>query len=90
MDVTPLNLVLVANRFKMHTQNCSSIKKHLLQHHKINKVSFAELTKDVTVLKSCPDKRDLTIYEAILIKMKRPTLNSQAEYSDKFLKYLNI
>ena len=76
----------IANRFKMHTQNCSSIKKHLLQHHKISKISSAELTKDVTVLKSCPDKRDLTIYEAILIKMKRPTLNSQTEFSDKLLK----
>lgn len=76
----------IANRFKMHTQNCSSIKKHLIQTHSITKISTNDLLADVKILKNCSDKRDLVIYEALLIKMHKPSLNSQTEFSDKLLK----
>ena len=76
----------VFQRFIMHTQNISSIKKHLQDNHNIQKVTTNELLQDVTVLKTANDKRTLMYLEALYIKMKKPELNSQKEFSDKILK----
>ena len=74
------------DRFRMHTQQSSSIKKHLQQHHSIQKVTTAELLKDVTIIQNASSKRDLIITEALLIKNRRPTINMQSEFNDKLLK----
>ena len=42
---------IIFNRFKMHTQNSSSIKKHLSDSHQINKISTADLILNT---KMCP------------------------------------
>ena len=76
----------VADRFRMHTQNSSSIKKHLMERHNITKVTTKELLINVNILRSTLDKRDLLFYEALLVKQSKPTLNSQIEFSDKLLK----
>ena len=72
-------------RFKMHTQT-GSIIKHLKEKHKISKVPRRDLLDNTTVLTHDKDKRKLVILEALLIKEKRPSLNSQAEGSDSILK----
>jgi hypothetical protein len=48
------------------------------------------MLKDVDVLKTIQDKRDLIFTEAILIKTLKPSLNSQNEGADRILKYLRI
>ena len=73
-------------RFRMHTQNSSSIKKHLQSSHQIQRISTNELLPNVKVLKYSSNKRDLLITEALLIKSLKPSLNSQTEFSDKLLK----
>ena len=62
---------------EMHTQNSSSIKKHLGDSHQINKIFTADLILNTKILKSVPCKRELLITEA---------LNSQTEFSDRILK----
>jgi hypothetical protein len=75
----------VWERFGMHTQT-GSIKKHLHDVHEIVRIPRRDLIKDVTILRSCPSKRDLIFTEAILIKSEKPSLNSQAEGCDRLLK----
>ena len=75
----------VWERFGMHTQS-GSIKKHLQEIHQIDRIPRKDLIKDVTILRSCPSKRDLMFTEAILIKSEKPSLNSQAEGCDRLLK----
>ena len=70
----------------MHTQNSSSIKKHLTASHNIAKVTTAELLSDVRVIGYSLDKRNLIFLETILIKNKTPTINSQKEGCDSQLK----
>ena len=74
------------NKFKMHTQNSSSTKKHLAASHNIAKVTTAVLLSDVKVIGYSIDKRNLIFLEAILIKNKTPTINSQKEGCDSLLK----
>ena len=76
----------IATRFRYHTQNSSSIKKHLKGVHNIDKVATADLIPNVSIVKYSSDKRDLMFYEALLIRENKPTLNSQVEFSDKILK----
>ena len=76
----------VANRFKMHTQNCSSIKKHAKNTHNLNKVASVELLECVKILKQSPNKRELLFLEALCIKSFKPTMNAQSEFSDRILK----
>ena len=74
------------NRFKMHTQNSSSIKKHLAASHNIAKVTTAELLSDDKVIGYSLNKRNLIFLVAILIKNKTPTINFQKEGCDSLLK----
>ena len=76
----------IKDRFRMHTQNCSSIKKHLQEYHRINKITTAELIPDIHILASAPVKRDLIFIEALYIKLLKPSLNSQTDFSDRMLK----
>ena len=73
-------------RFRTHTQNSSSIKRHLSEAHNINRTTTVELLKYVTVLHRTQDKRDLIFSEALFIKMEKPLLNSQNDFSNKILK----
>ena len=70
----------------MHTQNSSSIKKHLSVSHQKNKISTADLIPNTKILNSVPCKRELLITEALYIKSLKPSLNSQTEFSDRILK----
>jgi hypothetical protein len=76
----------VTERFRTHTQNSSSIKKHLQDVHNINRVTTAELVTDVEIIKGSNNKTDLIFLEAIYIKSLKPSLNSQNEGCDKILK----
>jgi len=78
----------VWERFKMHTQS-GSIKRHLKDKHNIAKIARKELVDDVTILKSCNNRRDLIYCEAIIIKDKRPSLNAQNEGCERLLKIFN-
>ena len=75
----------VSERFRMHTQK-SSIKKHLTEQHGIAKVPRKELLESTTILRRCNKKRTLIMTEAILIKEKKPVINSQQEGCDRLLK----
>jgi len=72
-------------RFRMHTQT-GSIVKHLADQHSVHKPSRKQLVENVTILKSCADRRDLIYTEAVLIKELKPALNSQNEGCDRILK----
>ena len=72
-------------RFKMHTQN-GSVIKHLREKHNIQKILRKDILKDTTVLATCMDRRKLIMSEAVIIKEKRPTLNSQNEGSERIIK----
>ena len=76
----------IATRFRYHTQNSSSIKKHLTGVHNNDKIATADLIPNVSIGKYSSDKRDLMFYEALLIGENKPTLNSQVVFSDKILK----
>ena len=76
----------VGDRFRMHTRDSSSIKKHLKSVHNINRITSAELISDVHILRSCSNARELIFYEAFNIKLYNPELNSQTEFSDRILK----
>ena len=74
------------DRFGMHTQGSSSIKKHLTEAHSVTRVARRDLLESVKVLKHITDKRQLIMTEAILIKELKPSLNTQAEGCSKILK----
>ena len=68
----------------MHTQN-GSIKRHLNEAHTIRKTTRRELLSKTKILRPCSERRKLVMTEAILIKDKKPDLNSQEEGSDRLL-----
>lgn len=72
-------------RFKMHTQN-GSIIKHIRETHNISKIPRKSLLAATTILRHCPQKRNLIMTEAVLIKELKPNLNSQEEGCDRLLK----
>ena len=76
----------VANRFRMRTQNCSSIKNHAKNTHNLNKVTSVELLECVKILKQSPNKRELLFLEALCRKSFKPSMNAQSEFSDRILK----
>ena len=76
----------LTSRFRFHTQNSSSIKKHFKNVHAVDKIKTAELLQNVTILKTSATKRDLIFLEALLIKTNRPSMNSQVEFSERVLK----
>ena len=76
----------VRDRFRMHTQASSSIKKHLTDKHSINRVTTAELLTAVKILSISSDRRELVFTESLLIKSMAPRLNAQNEGFDKILK----
>ena len=97
-DVRPLLLILIIRLARSKT-NLKCIlktavpskkkkKKHLAASHNIAaKVTTAELLSDVKVIGYSLDKRNLIFLEAILIKNKTPTINSQKEGCDSLLKF---
>lgn len=76
----------ISDRFRMHTQNSSSIKKHLQDYHQVSRTTTAELLQNVDILYTSSSKRDLVLIEAIYIKKLHPALNSQNEGCDRILK----
>ena len=78
-------IVSLYERFKIHTQT-GSIIIQLKEKHKINKVPRRDLLDSPTVLMYDKDKRKLVMLEALLMKEKRPSLNSQSEGCDRILK----
>jgi hypothetical protein len=72
-------------RLGNHTQQ-GSIKEHLQNKHEIVSLKRMELLNSVTILAKNRNVRDLRFLEAILIKDRKPTLNSKEEGSDKLLK----
>ena len=76
----------IRDRFRMHTQNCSSTKKHLIDAHSIDRVTTVELV-DVEILASAANKRDLIFLEAILLREHKPTIiNSLMEGEERIKK----
>jgi len=75
----------LAERFRMHTHN-GSIKKHLVEHHNFRNICKEDILAPTKILKSCTNRRELFITEAVLIKDLRPQLNSQDEGCDRILK----
>jgi len=69
----------------MHAQS-GSIKKHLVEKHSFQKVLKSEILESVKVLKTCHNRRELFMTEAMMIKDMHPTLNSQEEGSERLLK----
>ena len=55
----------LTDRFRTHTQNKSSIKKHLLEVHDIQRIKTVELLEDVKILKTGNNLTDLLFYEAL-------------------------
>ena len=54
-------------------------------HHQ-SKVTTRVIMKNITILGKIPNPNDIQIAEALLIKEKKPTLNSQNEFSQRTLK----
>ena len=65
-------------RLKMHAQT-GSIIQHLRNAHNINRVSRRQLLDKTEVIALDRDKRRLVMWEALLIKEKKPSMKSQAE-----------
>ena len=63
----------------MHTQKGSVIKHLGKKKHNIPRSLRKDILKETTVLATCMDTTKLIMSEAVLIKEKRPTLNSQNE-----------
>ena len=78
-----LKTSMIGDRFRMHTQNCSSLKKHLIDAHSIDRVTTVELVKDVKILALAANKSDRIFLEAILLKEHKPTINSQMEGEER-------
>jgi len=75
----------LADRFRNHSYN-GSIRRHLIDHHSVQRVQAVNLLNNVKVLKSCTDIRELYMTEAVLIKELKPNLNAQDEGCDRLLK----
>ena len=79
----------IKERFRTHTQNSSSIKKHLRDQHQIQKITTAQLIPSIKILYTSSDKRDLIFTEALLIKSQCPTLHSQPKVATRSSKFSN-
>ena len=76
-DLAPVNSVqatyightttTITERMKQHT----SIKKHHKEAHQQN-TTGAQMIPNVSILSKLPDKQDLIIMEALLIKQQKP------------------
>ena len=70
--ICTLKLTLVTtctsgDRFRKHTQQYSSMKrKQLIAAHSINRATSVHLVKDIKILSSASNKRDLIFLEALL------------------------
>jgi len=65
-------------RVEEHYRSSSSICKHLQRDHDEDPRSI-NLTKSFTVLKKCQGKMDCLIYEMLLIRKHKPSLNVQLD-----------
>ena len=65
-------------RIEKHCRSSSSICRHLQQDHYTNPISL-DLAKKFAVLKKCQGKVDCLVYEMLLIKKYRPSLNIQSD-----------
>ena len=72
-------------RFKLHTQT-GSIIQHLRVAYNIDRLPRRQLLDKTELIAMDRDKRCLVTLEALLIKEKKPSLNSQAEGRDWLLK----
>ena len=70
-------------RMTMHAQN-GSILTHHKEVHK-NKIKTAEILEGTDIIFRSPDKAELVLAEALLIKELKPTLNNQREGETKIL-----
>ena len=71
-------------RMTMHAQK-GSILEHATETHDY-RIRTAEILENITNLFHSPDKQELEIAEALLIKEKKPTLNNQREGECRILK----
>ena len=67
-----------------HTQ-IGSIKRHLNQVHAIRKTTRRQLLSKRKILRPCGERSKLVMTEVVLIKDKKPVLNSQEEGYDHLL-----
>ena len=75
----------VKQRMTTHAQN-GSIKNHSNEAHNIN-IRTKEIINEIKILFRSPDKTELQIAEALLIKFHNPILNNQAA---TFTRTLNV
>ena len=75
----------LTERIRNHGQH-GSIIKHQRETHDVNKVKTKELMESVKVLMRGSDRQELLIMEALMIKERRPTINSQEEGRDRILR----
>lgn len=59
-----------------HTNSRSSIGKHMKLQHGVQRPAIAE---NFTVLKKCRSKLDCLVYEMLLIKELKPSLNVESD-----------
>ena len=77
-----LTTVTLKERFKQHR----SVKMHFhAVHHE--DITCAEMLQNVSVIARCPNKQDLHILEALIIKELNPSINRQ---TDDFARTLKI
>ena len=65
-------------RIEEHCRSSSSICRHLQQDHDTTPRSL-DLAKNFAVLRKCQGKMDCLVYEMLLIKKYRPSLNIQSD-----------
>ena len=65
-------------RIEEHCRSSSSICRHLQQDHDTSPRSL-DLAKNFAVLRKCQGKMDCLVYEILLIKKYRPSLNIQSD-----------
>ena len=65
-------------RIEEHCRSSSSICRHLQQDHDTTPRSL-DLAKNFAVLRKCQGKMDCLVYEMLLIKKYRPSLNTQSD-----------
>ena len=66
-----------------HAQN-GSIKSHKVERHG-HAIRTAETLKQIKVIYSSPDRLELLLAEALLIKNHEPTINNQREGETRIL-----
>ena len=70
-------------RMTTHAQN-GSIKSHSMERHD-HVIRTAEILKQIKVIYSSPDRLELLLAEALLIKSQEPTINNQREGETRIL-----